>query len=151
MSRWQFEQSHPANSNPVPGKSISKQGIGQGLSTLFRGEKGIRSGWILLLFLVIYAGLTFAAQYAFNSVPALRSWAAAQPRGGMTPVSGIAFTGLEAAVLFLSVGLVSRVDRRSFRDYALPLEAVLINSSGSQSGIPFRLCEEIACRIGYAV
>lgn len=122
MSRSQFGQNHPANRNLVPGKSLSNQGIGHGLSTIFRGKNGIRSGWILLLFLVIYAALTFAAQYAFNSIPTLKNWAAAQAHGGMTPISSIAFIGLEAVFLFLSVGLVSRMDRRSFRDYALPLQ-----------------------------
>lgn len=89
------------------------------LRRIFVSAEGIRPGWSLALFLTLYAGLTLGAQFSFASIPALRTWAAAQPRGVFTAVGQIEFTGLELLILLICVAFVSRVERRSFRDYGL--------------------------------
>jgi hypothetical protein len=88
---------------------------------IFLSAQGVRAGWSLSLFLVLYSLLTLGAQFSFVVVPALRAWAASQPRGVITATGQIAFTGLELLILFVSVFIVSRVERRSFRDYGLSL------------------------------
>ncbi len=96
------------------------------LKRCFIGKNGFRSGWILVFFILVYAILTFIAQFLFNATPALKQWAAAQPKGVITPFGNIAFTGLELLVLILSVKLISLIDKKSFSDYALPLNKNVI-------------------------
>lgn len=86
---------------------------------IFASSEGIRPGWSLALFLTIYSALTLGAQFAFASIPALRAWSAAQPRGIITALGQIEFTGLELIILLIAVTLVSLVERRTFRDYGL--------------------------------
>ena len=91
---------------------------------IFLSAQGVRAGWSLALFVVLYSLLTLGAQFSFAFVPALRAWAASQPRGVITPAGQIAYTGLELLILFLSVVVVSRVERRSFQDYGLSLAGI---------------------------
>jgi hypothetical protein len=86
---------------------------------IFASSEGIRPGWSLALFLTIYSALTLGTQFAFATIPALRAWSAAQPHGVITALSQIEFTGLELIILLIGVILVSRVERRTFRDYGL--------------------------------
>jgi hypothetical protein len=100
-----------------------KQAIPPGRSFLrriFVSTQGIRAGWSLALFLALYSALTLAIQFSFASIPALRDWAASQPRGVITAIGQIEFTGLELLILFGCAGLVSRIEGRSFRDYGFP-------------------------------
>jgi membrane protease YdiL (CAAX protease family) len=89
------------------------------LSRIFVSSNGIRVGWVLAIFLVLYSALTLGAQFAFATIPLLRLWAASQPHGVITPIGQIAFTGLELIILLTCVTLVSKVERRSFADYGL--------------------------------
>ena len=89
------------------------------LRRIFVSNGGIRAGWSLAIFLTLYSILTLGAQFAFASVPPLRAWAAAQPRGVITPVGQIAYTGLELLILLICVTLVSRVEGRCLQDYGL--------------------------------
>jgi hypothetical protein len=87
---------------------------------LFWGSQGLRAGWSLAIFLVLYSVLTLGTQFSFATVPALRTWAAAQPHGVITAVGQIEFTGLELIILLICVALVSLIERRTFQDYGLP-------------------------------
>lgn len=89
------------------------------LRRIFVSPQGIRAGWSLVLFFALYYILTLGAQLGFASIPALRSWAASQPRSVFTPAGQIVYTALELILLLLSVALVSKVERRPFRDYGL--------------------------------
>jgi hypothetical protein len=93
------------NDQPRQGASL--------LSRIFVSSNGIRVGWLLAIFLVLYSALTLGAQFAFATIPVLRLWAASQPHGVITPIGQIAFSGLELIILLTCVTLVSKVERRS--------------------------------------
>ncbi|MGA2278699.1 MAG: type II CAAX endopeptidase family protein [Verrucomicrobiota bacterium] len=85
------------------------------LKHIFVSSEGLRSGWSLAIFLAIYSALTLGAQFAFAHVPALQNWAAAHQ--DVTPLSQMAFTGLQLLILLVAVIVVGRVESKSFRNY----------------------------------
>lgn len=85
------------------------------LSRIFVSNEGLRSGWSLAIFLAIYSVLTLGAQFSFARVPALQNWAAAHR--DVTPISQIAFTGLQLFILLVSVVLVGKLAGKTFREY----------------------------------
>lgn len=89
------------------------------MKRIFLSEHGLRSGWALTIFLIIYSALTLGAQFSFATVPALRDWAARQPHGVISPLGQIEFTGLELLILLVSVLATSKVEKRPFRSYGL--------------------------------
>jgi CAAX protease family protein len=86
---------------------------------IFTSDQGLRSGWSLALFLFTYTTLTLGAQFIFATVPVLRDWVARQPQRVISPLGQIAFTGLELLILLVSVAVVSKVEKRSFRYFGL--------------------------------
>lgn len=87
---------------------------------IFYSGQGLRWGWSLTLFILVYTPLTLGTQYGFATIPVLRHWAAAQPHGIITPISQIEFTGLELLILLLSIGVVRLFDTNATRSYGLP-------------------------------
>lgn len=85
------------------------------MKRIFVSEQGLRSGWSLAVFCLLYSFLTLGTQYCFATIPVLRDWSAAQPRGRITAIGQIDFTGLELLILLISVFAVAKIERRPFR------------------------------------
>ena len=75
------------------------------MKRIFTTAQGLRSGWVLAIFIFLYSILTLGAQFSFATIPALRAWAARQPHGVIAPVVQIEFTGLELLILVVSVAV----------------------------------------------
>jgi membrane protease YdiL (CAAX protease family) len=87
---------------------------------VFLGPNGIRAGWRLLIFLAIFAAVGRSLAFIVTHTPGLREFAIANGGPTMTPAGqllGIA----TPLVLIISAGIMTRIEKRSFADYGLPL------------------------------
>ena len=103
--------------------------------TIFLGPNGIRAGWRLLLFLAFFLGISSLTNKGLQHVPAFSTWAKSQPKGTITAAFGIATEGLTVALLFFLVWIMSKIEKRSFADYGLPLSQAF--GRRFWQGIPF--------------
>lgn len=89
---------------------------------LFVGPDGtIRPGWRILMFLAIFAALAAAVHFTTHAIPAMRAWEKTLPKDSFVPSSLIVGEGLTLFVLIMSVLIMSKIERKTFRDYGLPL------------------------------
>jgi CAAX protease family protein len=91
------------------------------LHRIFIGPNGIRAGWRLAIFLAIFVSLARGTQYALVHTPVGRELQQAQAKGVMTPKAQIIGEGLTVIILFIAAGVMTRIEKRTFADYGLPL------------------------------
>jgi hypothetical protein len=89
--------------------------------TIFMGPNGIRAGWRLLLFLVFFIAFGFVINFVLHHVPSFVAWANNQSGAAINASFQIATEGLMVVGLFFSVWVMSKIEKRSFADYGLPL------------------------------
>ena len=99
---------HPSAPQPAP-------------SNIFVGPNGIRAGWRLLIFVAIFLALAFCVQFVLFHIPAVRAYQQAQPKGMITPTGQIIGEGLSVFFLVISALIMTKIEKRSFADYGLPL------------------------------
>ena len=93
-------------------------------NTIFRGPNGLRAGWRALLFLAIVAAIPLTLSLLIGIVFGLLHRAGARPTlsaSGLTPL-GLSLS--EGAILLDTVAaafIMSRIERRNFGVYGLPL------------------------------
>jgi hypothetical protein len=88
---------------------------------IFLGPNGIRAGWRLLIFLVIFIALGAAVQFTVFRIPAVRGYMQSQPKSLITPGGQIVSEGLAVLCLLISAFIMTKIEKRSFADYGLPL------------------------------
>jgi CAAX protease family protein len=88
---------------------------------IFVGPKGIRAGWRLLIFVAIFLALAFCVQFVLFHIPAVRAYQQAQPQGVITPAGQMIGEGLSVLFLVMSALIMTKIEKRSFADYGLPL------------------------------
>lgn len=103
--------------------------------TIFMGPNGIRAGWRLLIFFVLIFAAFAGANFGLKRVPAFVSWAKSQPGGTIVAPFQIATEGLIVFVLVLCVAIMTKIEKRSFADYGLPLNEAF--GRRFWQGIPF--------------
>lgn len=87
------------------------------MKKIFFNSRGLRSGWRLLLFAAIFAGLEFLTNWAVPRIPGL---AAVQQLPFLHPV-GLLCAELEGLVLVgIATWVMSRIERRPLSDYGIP-------------------------------
>ena len=92
------------------------------VANIFLGPNGLRAGWRLLIFIVIFMSLGRGLNFALHHVPAVQRWFASQPKDAFTPVGQFVSEGLIVVILFISVGIMALIEKRSFADYGLPFD-----------------------------
>jgi membrane protease YdiL (CAAX protease family) len=90
-------------------------------ANIFMGPNGIRAGWRLLIFVVIFIGLARLTGFAIHHIPAVHAWEQAQPKGTMTATQGIFEEGIAVLMLILSTLIMSKIEQKTYADYNLPL------------------------------
>jgi len=90
-------------------------------ANIFLGPNGIRAGWRLLIFLVIFLGLAQGLGFTLHRIPAIRDWEAAQSKGATTAAQVLFGEGIAVFVLILSALIMSKIEKKTFADYGLPL------------------------------
>jgi membrane protease YdiL (CAAX protease family) len=89
---------------------------------IFVGPNGIRAGWRLLIFVAIFLALAKCVQFVLVHIPAVRAYLQAQqPKDVMTPAGQIIGEGLAVFFLCISALIMTKIEKRSFADYGLPL------------------------------
>src|ERR1700683_428182 len=87
---------------------------------IFLGPNGIRAGWRLLIFLVIFIALGAAVQFTVFRIPAVRGYMQSQPKDLITPGGQFISEGLAVLCLLVSAFIMTKIEKRSFADYGLP-------------------------------
>lgn len=90
-------------------------------ANIFMGPNGIRAGWRLLIFVVIFIGLGRLTGFTLHRIPAIHAWEEAQSKGTLTAVHGIFDEGVGVLILIVSALIMSKIEKKTFADYSLPL------------------------------
>jgi CAAX protease family protein len=106
------------------GESIQTEVKPAGIRNIFIGPDGIRVGWRLLMFVTIFAALFYAIiQRAYRLIPAFAEIAKqAQTGGVLTPEFSLIFEGTVLAITLLTTWIMSRIEKRPFGTYGIPLQ-----------------------------
>jgi len=88
---------------------------------IFVGPNGIRAGWRLLIFVAIFLALAYCIQFVLFHIPAVRAYQQSQPKGMITPAGQLIGEGLSVFFLVISALIMTKIEKRSFADYGLPL------------------------------
>jgi uncharacterized protein len=87
----------------------------------FMGPNGIRAGWRLLIFVVLFLAFANAIGFGLTRIPAVKAWRHAQDPKVMTAPGQIFGECIAIGGLLLAVLLMSLIEKRTFSDYYLPL------------------------------
>lgn len=90
-------------------------------ASIFLGPNGIRAGWRLLIFVVIFLGLARLTGFAIHHIPAVHAWEEAQPKDTMTAAQGIFGEGIGSLMLILATLIMTKIEKKTYADYNLPL------------------------------
>jgi membrane protease YdiL (CAAX protease family) len=107
------------------------------IHTIFLGPNGIRAGWRLLIFIVMFRALGRCLNFALHHIPAVMAFMYSQPKDAFTASGLIVQEGLAALLLVVSAWVMMKIEKRSFADYNLPLSEIL--GKRFWKGIPYGL------------
>jgi membrane protease YdiL (CAAX protease family) len=95
-------------------------------NTVFRGPNGLRAGWRALLFLAIVAAIPLTLSLLIGIVFGLLHRAGARPTLGVSGLTPLGLSLSEGAILLdtvIAAFIMSRIERRRFGVYGLPLRS----------------------------
>jgi uncharacterized protein len=113
--------SDDAREYPAAGETSSAGRPPSALNNIFMGPNGIRAGWRLAIFLMIFAGFLIIP-FAISHIPAVRNQLQSQPKDVFTPTTVIFGEGINVVGLVLCAFIMTKIEKRSFADYGLPLD-----------------------------
>src|SRR5271155_5522839 len=87
----------------------------------FMGPDGIRAGWRLLIFLVLFISIVKSFGFGVRHVPAIRAWHQAQDPNVLAAPTQIFDEGIGVLALLLAALIMTAIEKRNFTDYYLPL------------------------------
>jgi membrane protease YdiL (CAAX protease family) len=86
---------------------------------VFLGQRGMRSGWRVLIFCVATVAIGFGIGWVANRIPAVHDALQAGQGQTMTPLGLLLQEGLILLAALLAALLMTFIEKRSFRDYNL--------------------------------
>lgn len=93
---------------PIPEPPASKHGLGW----ILAGKNGIRAGWGILLFIVIFVAVAFGLSVL------LRHFFEHRMHGGaMTPSAGLVAEGVQLVCVVIATGILALIERKSLLAY----------------------------------
>jgi uncharacterized protein len=107
------------------------------IHTIFLGPNGIRAGWRLLIFILLFQALGRGLSFVLHHIPAVRAFMQSHPTDVFTAYGLIFQEGLTAFLLVASVLVMMKIEKRSFSDYYLPLSEAF--GKRFWQGIPYGL------------
>lgn len=120
-----MDTSSPGQS-PRTDQTAARQGQAiprrSGFARVFLGPSGIRAGWRLLIFCLIFVALAAALNFTLHRIPPLEAWQRAQPTGVATAGGALLQGCFAVFVLMVSALIMSKIEKRNFADYGLPLK-----------------------------
>ena len=91
------------------------------LRLVFIGRNGLRAGWHLAIFLLIFATLVAVPALVLGHfMPQIPAWAKSQPVDTFHPGYLMFFESWLALFLFLAAFVMSKIEKRTLSDYGLP-------------------------------
>jgi uncharacterized protein len=118
------------------------------LRSMFVGANGIRAGWRLAMFILFFAALEYLIiERAMRLVPGLAAIAKQARTGGvMTPQYLLVFESTLLLLVLLSAGIMSRIEKRPFGQYGIPLSGAFgkLFWQGALWGLAFETLEILA-------
>lgn len=111
--RAQFEE-------PVPEPGGELSSFQRFMHRVFLGPQGIRAGWRILIATSLFLAIVTGLQAGLRSIPPLRAWVHAQPKGVDAP--GLLFfgEGMVALATLLAALMMAAIEKRSLAEYGLP-------------------------------
>lgn len=108
----------PNDSGTQPSETTPAANARTTTDRIFLGPNGLRAGWRLSIFLVLVAAMGLG----IGSIrPLGRLIRYLQPTGTTTAVAIIFLEGLAVLVALVAAGIMTKIEKRSFSDYGLPL------------------------------
>jgi CAAX protease family protein len=95
------------------------------ISNIFVGPTGIRAGWRLLLFLLLWVACISAEQFTLKHIRVTDAWFKAQDPKVMTAPAAIAGESLGLFALLVATLVMALIEKRNYADYYLPLNQFL--------------------------
>jgi uncharacterized protein len=90
------------------------------LVKVFTGPNGIRAGWRLLIFVLIFGAIATGLNFGIRHIPVVRALLHRDPGALISPAPAIIGEGLLVFILLASTFLMTRIEKRKFADYGLP-------------------------------
>jgi len=109
------------DSSSIAGVNLGGAPRSRGRGFFVGGNGEIRPGWRIVLFLAIFAALGAAVHFTTHAIPAMRAWEKSLPKDSFVPSMLIVGEGLTLFVLLLSALIMTKIEKKTFRDYGLPL------------------------------
>jgi uncharacterized protein len=107
--------------DPTAPQFLSTAPPSTGNKFFYAPNGGMRVGWRLLIFLVIFAALIVAFHFTLHSIPAVRAWEYSLPKDVFVPSKILVGEGIAVFILFISAFIMSKIEKKTFAEYALPL------------------------------
>lgn len=91
------------------------------LHKIFIGPNGIRAGWRLAIFMAIFLAFARGASFVVQHIPTLHDRLQQLNKGEITPGTEILGEGTTVLFLVISALIMTKIEKRTFADYGLPL------------------------------
>jgi CAAX protease family protein len=88
---------------------------------IFTGPNGIRAGWRLVIFLAIFLAFVQGTTQIVRRIPAFHGRLQQINNGEITPWTQIFGEGTTVLFLVVAAGIMTKIEKRTFTDYGLPL------------------------------
>jgi len=105
---------HPVDMPAIPAKTRLWRRV-------FRGPDGIRAGWRLAIYVVIFAAAVYSLQNALLRVPPIARIVRNTRHGTLNPSAQFLIEGIGIASAFGAAGIMSKIEKRKFGAYGTPL------------------------------
>lgn len=118
------------------------------LQTIFLGPQGLRAGWRVLLYFLMFFALRRASFWVFAHISVIRDWLGSQPRD-VIAAGPQAFSEFVTALLVLIPAFImSKIENRPFDEYGLPVSEAF--GKRFWQGVPFGFVMMSALLVGIA-
>jgi membrane protease YdiL (CAAX protease family) len=96
-----------------------------GIENIFMGPHGMRAGWRLLIFILLWFACITAEQLTLKHIPAVNAWFKAQDPNVFTPPVAIFSESILLFALVVATAVMALIEKRTYADYYLPLSQFL--------------------------
>ena len=109
---------------PVPAReSVPGAGPPSGFQRVFVGPDGMRAGWRLVLFVVLFLLLSFLAQGGVQLIPGIATMVRKGAQGNvLLPIPFSLVEAIRLATALLAAGIMGRIEKRPLGAYGTPWE-----------------------------
>jgi hypothetical protein len=133
-------ESGPADSGLLATEPGAAQPLRSDGTNIFRGPNGLRAGWRLLIFILLFVAMAATLRFTVHHIPAVQAWNKSQPKNTFTPTLLLLGEGLSSLFLILSALVMTKIEKKSFADYALPLSHAFGSVFGRECRLDWSCC-----------